>query len=171
MTSCQYDNNLSSCANVDMKTKCNTAMKLLLWIAFCATTCISSHALESPSPFSTPTPFLPGKYKQKKTKGVPNNSIQNKQSSDSPSSTTSSSFVRGGSTEGSSIAASVFNLVNNVAGAGILTLAAGKAKGSGWIPSILLCAVLGIISCHTFCIIGQDCEMTGEADFKVSSGK
>lgn len=80
--------------------------------------------------------------------------------------------VRGGSGEetsssGSSMTASVFNLVNNVAGAGILTLAAGKAKGSGWIPSILLCTALGLISSHTFTMIGQDCELTGEADFKV----
>ena len=35
-----------------------------------------------------------------------------------------------------SITTSVFNLANNVAGAGILTLAAGKASGTGWIPSM-----------------------------------
>lgn len=64
------------------------------------------------------------------------------------------------------MASSIFNLVNNVAGAGILTLAAGKAKGTGWIPAILICAVLGAISTHTFCIIGESCEITGEQDFK-----
>eukprot|EP00586_Coscinodiscus_wailesii_P015401 CAMPEP_0172516954 /NCGR_PEP_ID=MMETSP1066-20121228/280384_1 /TAXON_ID=671091 /ORGANISM="Coscinodiscus wailesii, Strain CCMP2513" /LENGTH=457 /DNA_ID=CAMNT_0013298667 /DNA_START=74 /DNA_END=1444 /DNA_ORIENTATION=+ len=75
---------------------------------------------------------------------------------------------RGGSEDsgGASITSSVFNLVNNVAGAGILTLAAGKAKGTGWIPSILLCTVLGGISAHTFMLIGKACEMTGEKDFK-----
>ena len=62
---------------------------------------------------------------------------------------------------------SVFNLVNNVAGAGILTLSAGMAPGTGWIPAILICAVLGVLSCHTFSIIGEACELTGEADFKV----
>ena len=62
---------------------------------------------------------------------------------------------------------SIFNLVNNVAGAGILTLAAGKAKGTGWIPSIVICAVLGFLSSHTFSIIGEDCEMMNENNFKV----
>jgi hypothetical protein len=62
---------------------------------------------------------------------------------------------------------SVFNLVNNVAGAGILTLSAGMAPGTGWIPAILICAVLGILSGHTFAIIGEACELTGEGDFKV----
>lgn len=83
-----------------------------------------------------------------------------------------SSSSRGGGDEaateqgGSSMASSVFNLVNNVAGAGILTLAAGMAKGTGWIPAILTCVVLGVISCHTFCMIGESCEITGESDFK-----
>lgn len=78
-------------------------------------------------------------------------------------------IIRGGdSTEGkASITASVFNLVNNVAGAGILTLAAGMASGSGWIPAILICAVLGGLSGHSFAIIGDACELTGEKDFKV----
>lgn len=76
----------------------------------------------------------------------------------------------GGNAEGkATITASVFNLVNNVAGAGILTLAAGMASGSGWIPAILICAVLGALSGHSFAIIGDACELTGEADFKVST--
>lgn len=74
--------------------------------------------------------------------------------------------LKGGSSEGSSIAASVFNLVNNVAGAGILTLAAGKALGTGWIPSVLICTVLGAISCYTFSIVGFSCEITKQKDFK-----
>jgi hypothetical protein len=68
----------------------------------------------------------------------------------------------------SSFGASIFNLVNNVAGAGILALAAGQAKGTGWIPSIALCAVLGMISARTFTMIGEACELTGQQDFKVS---
>ena len=66
----------------------------------------------------------------------------------------------------STTTASVFNLVNNVAGAGILTLSAGMASGSGWIPAILICVSLGALSAHSFSIIGDACEMTGEADFK-----
>jgi hypothetical protein len=65
------------------------------------------------------------------------------------------------------ILSSVFNLVNNVAGAGILTLAAGMASGTGLIPAMLVCAVLGLLSGHCFSIIGEACELTGEADFKV----
>lgn len=80
---------------------------------------------------------------------------------------------RGGGDESSSdgkatITASVFNLVNNVAGAGILTLSAAMASGSGWIPAMLICAVLGALSGHAFAIIGEACELTGEEDFKVS---
>ena len=79
------------------------------------------------------------------------------------------SSVRGGSQEEAkaTILASVFNLVNNVAGAGILTLAAGMASGTGWIPAMLICAVLGLLSGHSFAIIGEACELTREADFKV----
>ena len=68
-----------------------------------------------------------------------------------------------------SISASVFNLVNNVAGAGILTLSAGMAPGTGWVPAIIICTVLGLLSAHTFSIIGEACELTGEVDFKVST--
>ena len=67
----------------------------------------------------------------------------------------------------STIVSSVFNLVNNVAGAGILTLASGMAGGTGWVPAILICSILGALSGHSFSIIGEACEMTGEADFKV----
>ena len=65
-----------------------------------------------------------------------------------------------------SVPASIFNLVNNVAGAGILTLSAGMAAGTGWIPAVLTCIFLGIISSHTFSMIGRACEMTDEVDFK-----
>ena len=66
-----------------------------------------------------------------------------------------------------SIPASIFNLVNTVAGAGILTLSSGMATGTGWVPAILICSVLGLLSSHTFAIIGEACELTGEVDFKV----
>lgn len=70
------------------------------------------------------------------------------------------------STGKASILTSVFNLANNVAGAGILTLAAGKASGTGWVPSILTCVTLAFCSAHTFVLIGKACEMTGERTFK-----
>jgi hypothetical protein len=41
------------------------------------------------------------------------------------------------------------------------------APGTGWIPAIVICAVLGVLGGHTFSIIGEACELTGERDFKV----
>ena len=73
------------------------------------------------------------------------------------------------STEGStSMTASVFNLVNNVAGAGILALSAAQAAGTGWIPSIAICSALGAISARTFVMVGESCDMLNERDFKVT---
>lgn len=66
----------------------------------------------------------------------------------------------------SSMASSVFNLVNNVAGAGLLALSAGQAAGTGWVPSVLIATALGLLSAHTFILIGEACEATGESDFK-----
>lgn len=55
-----------------------------------------------------------------------------------------------------------------VTGAGILSLSAGQAKGTGWIPSIAISATLGMISGRTFVMVGEACDMLGEGDFKVS---
>jgi hypothetical protein len=66
----------------------------------------------------------------------------------------------------SSISTSIFNLANNVAGVGILTLAGGKASGTGWVPSIITCAILAFVSAHTFNLIAKSCELTGERNFK-----
>lgn len=66
-----------------------------------------------------------------------------------------------------SMAASVFNLVNNVAGAGILALSAGMASGTGWVPAVLVCVLLGVISTHTFAIVGEACDLASCSDFKV----
>jgi amino acid permease len=52
-------------------------------------------------------------------------------------------------------------------GAGILALSAGQAAGTGWIPSILICAGLGALSAHSFSIVGTACEELGQQDFKV----
>jgi hypothetical protein len=53
------------------------------------------------------------------------------------------------------------------AGAGILALSAGQATGTGWIPSILMCAALGALSSHSFSIVGTACEELNQKDFKV----
>ena len=66
----------------------------------------------------------------------------------------------------SSLSSSVFNLVNNVAGAGILTLSGGVASGTGWVPAIMICVALAVLSGHCYSIIGEACELTGETNFK-----
>ena len=87
--------------------------------------------------------------------------------------TNTATTLRGGakaskdaSSTSSSMTSSVFNLVNNVAGAGILALSAGMAGGTGWIPACAICVLLGILSSHTFHIIGTACELTGSTNFK-----
>lgn len=66
---------------------------------------------------------------------------------------------------------SIFNLVNNVAGAGILTLPSGQAAGTGYIPAIIIAILLGTISAHTFILIGKACQLTHEYHFKVRRRK
>merc|ERR1740124_458476 len=114
------------------------------------------------------------------SKGNPTFIVRNKLSNAStnytPLKQSSSLDIRGGASkdttiqkedEGkSSVMTTIFNLANNVAGAGILTLAAGKASGTGWIPSILTRMTLAFMSAHTFILIGKACEMTGEKTFK-----
>ena len=57
-----------------------------------------------------------------------------------------------------------------IIGAGILSLSAGQAKGTGWIPSIAISILLGSISGRTFVMVGEACDMLGEGDFKVRRG-
>lgn len=61
-----------------------------------------------------------------------------------------------------------FFLLKIYVGAGILSLAAGQAKGTGWFPAIAISIALGLISGRTFCMVGEACDMLGEGDFKVS---
>ena len=61
----------------------------------------------------------------------------------------------------SGIVPTAFQIINNVAGAGILTLSAGMAAGIGWVPAIAICIVLGIISGYTFYLLGEACALTG----------
>ena len=52
-----------------------------------------------------------------------------------------------------------------MAGTEILTLAAGKASGTGWIPSIAICLILAVVSSRTFSLVGKSCELTGLDSF------
>ena len=65
-----------------------------------------------------------------------------------------------------SIPTSIFNLVNNIAGAGLLTLSAAMAAGIGPIPALIICVSLGLISGHTFGLMSRVCDLTGEEDFR-----
>jgi len=67
--------------------------------------------------------------------------------------------------EGSSTAATVLNIFNNVAGAGVLTLAYGMV-GVGWVPALLTCVGIGAISGWTFYLTGAACEAVGATSFK-----
>jgi hypothetical protein len=78
-------------------------------------------------------------------------------------SSSGNSWTSGGQ---STILSSVFNLVNNVAGAGILTLSAGMATGTGYVTAMIICAVLGWWSGNCFVMVGQACELTSQGDFK-----
>ena len=68
--------------------------------------------------------------------------------------------------DASGMAATAVQIVNNVAGAGILTLSAGMSAGVGWVPASALCLMMGAISGYTFYVLGKSCEMTGETTFK-----
>lgn len=68
--------------------------------------------------------------------------------------------------QGDSMGSLVLQIVNNVAGAGILSLSAGMAVGVGTVPAAILCLALGVLSGVTFYLIGAACEMTGELTFK-----
>ena len=71
---------------------------------------------------------------------------------------------------GSTIVATVLNIFNNVAGAGILTLAYG-CRGVGWIPATLTCLTIGGISGYTFYLVGASCDKVGAASFNELWGK
>lgn len=74
--------------------------------------------------------------------------------------------LRGGGGGESTPATSIFNLVNNVAGAGILTLSAGMAGGVGSVPAATIGIVLGVISAYTFAAVGTSCEALQVKDFR-----
>ena len=70
-----------------------------------------------------------------------------------------------GHSSGSTIAECVFNLVNNVAGAGLLTLSAGMAMGVGYGPAIGVALALGAVSAATFSMIGWSCDRLNASTF------
>ena len=72
----------------------------------------------------------------------------------------------GGKQRGSSPATSIFNLVNNVAGAGLLTLSAGMAGGVGSGPAAIIGVALGAMSAYTFAAVGTCCEALNVKDFR-----
>jgi len=65
----------------------------------------------------------------------------------------------------SSIPTSIFNLVKNVVGAGVLSLPYGVAAGTGLVPAMILCAILGGFSAYTFHLVGRDCYRTNQFNF------
>ena len=64
-----------------------------------------------------------------------------------------------------------FNLVNNVAGCGFLTLTAGAA-GTGYLPAIGLVAFLGAVSCGVVPVVGRGCaEVPGRRALALVRGR
>ena len=72
--------------------------------------------------------------------------------------------------EGTTIAGTVANIFNNVAGAGILTLTYGM-RGVGWVPAMATCLAIGAISGWTFYLVGAACQAVGANSFKELWGR
>ena len=66
---------------------------------------------------------------------------------------------------GATLPQSSFNLVKNIVGAGVLSLPAGLAAGTGLYVGLAIAALLGAYSMWTFSIIGRLCAATGERSF------
>uniref|UniRef100_A0A7S2FA48 Amino acid transporter transmembrane domain-containing protein n=1 Tax=Octactis speculum TaxID=3111310 RepID=A0A7S2FA48_9STRA len=67
---------------------------------------------------------------------------------------------------GATAAESTANLVKSVVGAGVLSLPAGVAAGTGLVPAIVLTCVLGAYSSYTFSLIGRICNDVGAGSFR-----
>lgn len=63
------------------------------------------------------------------------------------------------------IGGAIFNLVNNVAGCGFLTLSSGMA-GTGVAPAVGMVSALGLVSCWTFLWLGEGCLRYGVSDVR-----
>lgn len=71
----------------------------------------------------------------------------------------------GAGNPGASIPSSIFNLVKNVAGAGVLSLPSGVAAGTGLLPAVATVIFLGIYSMATFSLIGRMCAQNKALTF------
>lgn len=85
----------------------------------------------------------------------------------SPDESSDNSATKGGD---ASMANLTFNLVKSIVGAGVLSLPAGiSAFGnapSAMIPAATLIAVIGILSCYGFSLIGRVCAYTGSTSYR-----
>jgi Transmembrane amino acid transporter protein len=105
---------------------------------------------------------------QRTSGGTGTNQHSNKQHGELHPATVAAALQLHPSSSSSSITASILNLVNNVAGAGLLTLPASQALAqTGYIPAVAIAVIIGALSAHTFILIGVACELTAEHDFKV----
>lgn len=55
-------------------------------------------------------------------------------------------------------AQTMFNLIKNIVGAGVLSLPSGVAAGTGIVPAILITTILGMYSAWTFSKLGEMCH-------------
>jgi sodium-coupled neutral amino acid transporter 11 len=67
---------------------------------------------------------------------------------------------------GTSPAQTVFNIVKNIVGEGMLSLAAGVAAGTGLIIAIVLMLFFCLLLGYTFSGVGRVCKSTGTSSFK-----
>ena len=73
------------------------------------------------------------------------------------------------------MAPSIFNLIKNIVGAGVLSLPAGIAAFSdskaAVLPAVGMVAGMGILSMYCFVLIGRLCEMTKTSTYKDAVAK
>merc|ERR1711862_339592 len=83
-------------------------------------------------------------------------------------STLKSSHDKAGITcdEGASVLLCTFNLVKNIVGGGVLSLSAGLAAGTGFLPAAFFAILLGTLSGYMFSLVGRICSATGQSTFK-----
>jgi len=61
---------------------------------------------------------------------------------------------------------SVFNIMKNMIGSGVLGLPSGLALGTGVFPAVVIASVLGAICGYAFSNIGRVCSVTGQKTWK-----
>lgn len=68
--------------------------------------------------------------------------------------------------KGTSLAQTIFNIVKNIVGEGMLSLPAGIAAGSGLIIGIIITTLFGGLLGYTFSLMGRMCHITGKKTHK-----